>query len=83
MSDETMAELVRQVQEERPLIPGAIDWPDSIDPFEVELATVDRCNRRLTEQRQKYEKEIILLRNHIAELERIYEAAIHEFFDDQ
>ena len=67
MSEETIRELVRQVQEEHPLLPGGIDWPDT-DPFEVERVTLDRCNKRLTEQRQKYEKEIISLRDQVKRL---------------
>ncbi len=72
MSDETMAELVRQVQEERPLLPGGIDWPDT-DPFEVERVTLERCNQRLTEQRQKYEKKIIFLNEQIDKLISCFE----------
>ena len=69
MSEETIAELVRQVQEEHPLLPGGIDWPDT-DPFEVERVTLERCNQRLTKQRQKYEKKIIILRERIDKLIR-------------
>ena len=85
MSDETMAELVRQVQEEHPLLPGGINWPDT-DPFEVERVTLERCNQRLTEQRQKYEKEIIFLQEQIKRLLTVSEELsrmTHDFLDSK